>query len=101
MGKKCLAKTCISHFGQAVYWLFLVHPTVVLVLLSASVERFIFSHMWDFSYHTLYILFNEVEKEGCDSDTNCESVGGRQLDVCPVVVITDVAALVEGSLMCV
>ena len=44
---------------------------------------------------------NEEGKEGFDSDYNCESVGGRQLDVCPVVVITDVAALVEGSLMCV
>ena len=30
------------------FWVFLVHPTVVLVLLSASVERFFVSRMRDF-----------------------------------------------------
>ena len=31
------------------------------------------------------------------SDYNCESVGGRHLDVCPVLVIAALTALVEGS----
>ena len=30
------------------FWVFLVHPTVVSVLLSASVERFFVSRMRDF-----------------------------------------------------
>ena len=30
------------------FWVFLVNPTVVLVLLSASVERYFVSRMWDF-----------------------------------------------------
>ena len=34
-----------KHWG---FWVFLVHPTVVSVLLSASVERCFVSRMWDF-----------------------------------------------------
>ena len=34
------------------FWVFLVHPTVVSVLLSASVERCFVSCMRDFSHHT-------------------------------------------------
>ena len=39
------------------FWVFLVHPTVVLMLLSASVERCIVSHMRDFC---MVYLFSQV-----------------------------------------
>ena len=39
------------------YWIFLVHPTVVSVLLSASVERCFVSRMRDFFIHHILCMF--------------------------------------------
>ena len=39
------------------FWVFIVHPTVVLVLLSPSDERCFVSRMRDFYLLTLYKLF--------------------------------------------
>ena len=64
MDKRLLVKGYIANFGISLdviafwmiffvkkkegFWVFLVHPTVVLVLLSASVERCFVSRMRDF-----------------------------------------------------
>ena len=45
---------------KLVFWVFLVHPTVVLVLLSASVERCFVSHMRDFFKTKNYVQIMRI-----------------------------------------
>ena len=44
-----------------VFWVILVHPSVVSVLLSASVERYVVSRMQDF-FGAFGLLFKKVKK---------------------------------------
>ena len=48
----------LNFFG---FWVFLIHPTVVSVLLSASVERCFVSHMRDFYGACHHFLVSATE----------------------------------------
>ena len=52
-----------SFFSKKLgFWVFLVHPTVVSVLLSASVERCFVSRMWDFYFKFYPRLISSVAR---------------------------------------
>ena len=49
-------KSFLSAKNMYFFCVFLVHNTVALVLLSASVERFDVSHMWDFLFECAIVI---------------------------------------------